>query len=173
MTHNHNVLTNEATLQELEQARKDWMQEAKESGFLTLCYLLATKMGRLSTERIEGTRRNSTVMYSFVLPNTVEVTVFSSGGNWLPDQKEYEKNDTVLVGKGRWPKYEELYCNMTLSNNDNKQDCLHEFFVPGKWQDQINNLYDLVHKVVSKENDTPDKKRKQELLEQLLIGKEV
>ena len=169
----HEELNDQSSLQDLETARNEWIEQARDNGFLTLCFLLATTLGTADTERIQVTRKDSTTMHTFTLMGDIEVTVFSTTGQWILEIKAFEENHSVLVGKGKWPLYNELYCNVTLSTNPNKEFEDYEFIVPGAWQELINFMYDAIHEAVSNVTDNRDEKRKNELLEQLLIGKEV
>lgn len=169
----HDELTKDTTLPQLERARDEWIKEAVDNGFIDLCGNLAVYFGKLEAHRIQGARRHSCVMYSINLPGGLEVVAFLSGGPWLWQLEQYEQIRTVLAGRGAWPDYKELYCNVTQSNDPDRTPKDYEVFVPGEWQEKIEAMRGKVDGFMESTDKAVDDKRRKVLLDQLLIGKEV
>ena len=167
----HEELNDQSSLQALETAREEWIELALDGGFVELCSNLAILLGEFAY-RIEGPRKEATDMHVWA-NSKVEVAVIVSTGNYIERLRDYEIKHVVLAGRGTWPQYDELYCNVVLSNDDRRELEPYEIFIPGKWQDEIEMLRPAIETTVDHSNSKKDGIRKTELIEQLLIGKEV
>jgi len=170
----HAKLTKDATLENLEKARRVWIDEALKSGFVELAIDTVMQLGSDETFLIVGPRQASSHLFTLNMDDELQLSVvYSFPGIYLPEKDERLLECTLSAGIGHWPKFEPIYCAVTTANDGPGELRDYEVFIPGQWQQSVYELEGQVKELVKKEEAEKNEHRRMELINRLLIGKSI
>lgn len=163
------------TLQELEQKRTDWLEQAKERGMFDKIRYACIVMGEPINDRY-GTRfqyntriggnqwliviyRNWKPMYDpqKQTPKVCETFIVRIGHRGPDDSEDYRNTCFVMFRKG----------DLALHKHDNNPRDF--FYVPGEWEQHVERAHDLAQAKLKIEREKPDEYRYQWLIKHLQI----
>jgi hypothetical protein len=145
----------DASLEDLRQLQRDWLEEARQAGHLAACRIIARTLGeqyQLRYRREIDARRWQS--------GALKIECWQWSGNYQPHRHDYTRKSLLTVYYG-----DLTVCNHLETTGINKHE---DHFIPGPWTDELAAPLALAQQTIADQEAAALEQQRQELLARLL-----
>lgn len=145
----------DASLEDLRQLQRDWLEEARQAGHLTACRIIASTLGEKREIRYRPEIDARTWQ-----SGALKIECWQWSSCWQPHRQDYTRNVAITVHYG------DLRVCSHLETTGNQVEG--SYFIPGSWTAELAAPLVQAEQIISDRDAAEMEEQRQELLTRLL-----